>query len=157
MNKEHISVSLQDLWALNVNTTLRNGTMTCRHLALETSFLSQNTVGIHSHSLHCVLVQLYSLDLQAPDHSQLPNKTFHFTILPFQFFHGSEPHPYRNSASSCLCCTYFVHVMAFMSILRSQKFENNPLIHIYLGVKTTDSFWEHLLFTGWDADQTMNQ
>ena len=58
---------------LNVNTTLRNSRMTCRHLALETSSLSQNTVGIHSHSLHCVLVQLYSLDFQAPDHSQLPN------------------------------------------------------------------------------------
>ena len=40
--------------------------------------------------------------------------------------------------------TYFVHVMAFMSILRSQKFENNPLIHIYLGVRRTDSFWEYL-------------
>ena len=43
-----------------------------------------------------------------------------------------------------LQCTYFVHVMAFMSILRSQKFENNPLIHIYLGVRRTDSFWEYL-------------
>lgn len=43
-----------------------------------------------------------------------------------------------------LHCTYFVHVMAFMSIFRSQKFENNPLIYIYFGVKRTDSFWEHL-------------
>ena len=72
-NKEHISLSLQDLWALNVNTTLRNSRMACKHFALETISLSQNTVGIHSHSLHCVLVQLYSLDFQAPDHSQLPN------------------------------------------------------------------------------------
>ena len=34
--------------------------------------------------------------------------------------------------------------MAVMSIFRLQKLENNPLIHIYLGVKRTDSFWEHM-------------
>ena len=44
-----------------------------------------------------------------------------------------------------LHCTYLVHTMAFMSIFRSQKFENNPQLYIYLGVKRTDSFWEHLL------------
>ena len=72
-NKEHISLSLQDLRALNVNTALRNGRMACKHLVLETISLSQNTVGIRGHSLHCVLVQFCSLDFQAPDHSQLPN------------------------------------------------------------------------------------
>ena len=72
-NKEHIALSQQELRALNVNTTLRNGRMACRHLALETISLSQNTVEIHTHSLHCVLVQLYSLHFQAPEHSQLPN------------------------------------------------------------------------------------
>ena len=56
-----------------------------------------------------------------------------------------------------LRCTYFVHVMAVMSIFRLQKLENNPQVHIYLGVKRTNSFWEHLLFTRWDADQPMNQ
>ena len=79
-----------------MNTTLRNGRMACRHLSLETSFLSQNTVGIHSHSLHCVLVQVYSLDFQAPDHSQLPNKTFHFTILPFQVFSWNLTPPLKK-------------------------------------------------------------
>ena len=56
-----------------------------------------------------------------------------------------------------LQCTYFVHVMAFMSILRSQKFENNPQLYIYLGVKRTDSFWEYLFIYRWDTDQPMNQ
>ena len=71
-NKEHISLSLQDLWALNVNATLRNSRMACKlwHWRL---FPCHKIQLESSHSLHCVLVQLYSLDFQAPDHSQLPN------------------------------------------------------------------------------------
>ena len=47
-----------------------------------------------------------------------------------------------------------------MSIFRSQKFENNPLIHTCLGVKRTDSFWEHLLIYQmgcWPTYESMNK
>ena len=47
-----------------------------------------------------------------------------------------------------------------MSIFKSQKFENNPLIHIYLGVKRTDSFWEHIFIYQvgcWPTHESMNK
>ena len=75
----------------------------------------------------------------------------------FSFVMEVNPIP---KETQLLQCTYFVHVMAFMSILRSQKFENNPLIHIYLGVKRTDSFWEHLFIYQvgcWPTHESVNK